>query len=101
MGHVYDILKRAHRDPKIDLYCVTPELYKEIARILPKIPEDAIVSEWRYDIIKVHYEYHIHTDGIKEELLKLFKEGKRGWHPTLTAIYSREDLEKIVNESKL
>jgi hypothetical protein len=101
MSNPIDTLRKALNDPKLeDLPCICPAHNSELIRILRKLPSDAFVSEWRHGQGIVRYEYHVHMNGVGASLRDAFDKGAKGGYPTLTAVYSREELEKISQESE-
>lgn len=97
MDNNLGILRQALEDPKLeDLPCICPSHSPQLTRVLKELPPDAYVSEWRYGMGDIRYEYHVHRNGAALQLREAFSNGARGGHPRLTAVYSREELEKLI-----
>jgi len=97
MNNYLSILRKALKDLKLDgLTCISSSESPRLSEIVKNLSPDACISEWRYGMGNIRYEYHVHQDGIAEQLREAFKNGVSGGHPKLTAIYSREELKKII-----
>lgn len=93
------VLRRALEDPKLeDLPCICPSHIPQLISVLKELPPDACVSEWRYGMGDIRYEYRVHGNGAALQLREAFSNGARGGHPTLTAVYSREELERLIQQ---
>lgn len=93
------VLKKALDDPQLEgLACICPSESSVLARIVKTLPTTAYVSEWRYGIGEIKYVYRVHTNGIIPELKGIFEKGIKGGHPQLTALYSREELVRIIQQ---
>lgn len=101
MDKPIDILRTALEAPKLeDLPCICPAYHSELLKVIAELPSDAYISEWRCGQGQVSYEYRVHRDGVGPLLREAFDGGVRGGYPTLTAVYSREELKKISQESE-
>jgi hypothetical protein len=95
-------LKKALEDPKIEgLDSISSDDTSRLTEIVDELPSDGCISEWRYGVGIIKYEYHIHKNGIFNPLKEAFEKGVRGGGPRrLTAVYCKEDLQKIIQSSR-
>ena len=103
------IFKKALKDPAlkgID-YISSSNLKKIVDSITKSLKDDYVISEWKHTLGNVRYEYHVHTDGIKYGLIKLYLKNIRGGNPKLVNfyskrrhLYSRKKLENIIQEAQ-
>lgn len=93
------IFKRALKDPILEGIDYINQLNLiRIVDTIKKLPEGAYISEWKHSLRKAQYEHHIHTDGIKDRLIKLYSDNVRGGNPKLLNLYSKKELEDIIQE---
>lgn len=90
--------KNALKDPKVEIDVIAPSRAQNIARLLHDLGSDCYVSEWRHTLGEVRYEYHRHNKDVGLVLKQLYDQGIRGGNPTLTRVYSRADLEQVIQE---
>ncbi len=99
MANHISTLQRALKDPKIEgITCICDAEMNRLKKIIPSLPANAIISEWKYGIGQVHYEYHIHTNGNSVQLKEAYEQNVRGGHPKLTALYSIEQLNALIQQ---
>ena len=95
------MLKQALQDPKIeDLSCICPVNYPLLKNILRGLTHDCYISEWQYGMGMIHYEYHIHRGEKGARLQEERQKGIKGGHPTLTVVYSKKELETIIQKAE-
>lgn len=99
--HIREILKGAVLDQKIEgLNFLNLNNKKQISQVLRNYPTASYISVWEYGIGKTWLEYHVHNEERGKELERLYNTKKRGGHPLLAGVYSREFLESAsANES--
>ena len=91
-------MKRALKDKEVNnLVCISRTYKSDLVRIIEKMPNTAYLSEWRYGMGVIKYVYRIHNNKIGSKLKEAFDAGAKGGHPTLTGIYSKNDLENLIN----
>ncbi len=95
----YEILRRAYAAPELDIRVIDPSQTEKIVRILED-PSIKYISEWKHTVGKLKYTYHKHGEE-GQELKELLKKGIAGGNPWLTNVFSREDLETILEESRV
>ncbi len=95
-------LRRALEDPRIeDLDSINPNNTSRLIKIVNKLPEAGCISEWRYGLGEIKYEYRIHNNGISNPLKEAFEKGVRGGGPRrLTGVYFKRDIQKIIQKSE-
>jgi len=97
MNKYLPTLRSALKDPVIsNLDCICPSNKQVLEDIVSHLPDNAIISEWKYTIGNVKYLYHIHTNGINKKLNEAYINNVRGGNPKLTKIYSKKELKKII-----
>ena len=96
------ILKKALEDPKIeDLDSISSDASSRLAEIVNELPNGGCISEWRYGLGQIKYEYRLHKNGISDQLKEAFKKGVRGGGPRrLTAVYCKQEIRKIIQKSE-
>ncbi len=94
-----EIYKKALIDPRLEIELIAPAHYAELAKLLEKLPPTADISEWSH-MHGAGYEYHYHINGVGSQLRKLIGDEKRGGNPKLVKIYSRRELETIIQENQ-
>lgn len=92
------VLKKALKDPKVQgLSCISPNNKPKLLEILRELPSTSYLSEWKYGMGQIKYVYHVHNGkGVK--LKEAFDNGARGGHPKLTGVYSKKDLQAIIQK---
>ncbi|MDD5331793.1 MAG: hypothetical protein PHE43_03150 [Candidatus Nanoarchaeia archaeon] len=97
---ILSILKKALNDEKLnikDIDNLSGGDLSYLEKVVEELPNNGGVSEWQYGMGNLFFEYHLHTNGLVPKLKELYHRGKRGGHPTLLAVYSKEELkEKIL-----
>ncbi len=91
-----DTLRAALKDPHIRIDVISAPHAEEIARLVGELSPDEYVSEWRHNLWAVRYEYHRHESSVALALKQLYDSGVYGGNPKLIRIYSRSDLERII-----
>lgn len=89
------LFKQALKDQRLDIECITTGA-AELAGVVESLPNGSFVSEWRYGLGLIIYEYRLHERNIGLQLVELLRRGIRGGHPHLTAVYSKGELERII-----
>ncbi len=90
-----EVLKKALSDPRLEIKVLTPSIYESIRLIVTELHEDGCISEWVHKLGEIKYEYHVHNDGT--ELRTAFESGARGGMPWLVHVYSKSELELLIN----
>lgn len=99
MNNNLPIANMALQDPKLEgVDCICRSNYPGLVDIVEGLPSGAYVSEWRYGMGETRYEYRVHQDGIGEQLRKAFESGVRFGHPWLTAVYTKDELKKLIQQ---
>lgn len=102
MVNYLNVLKKALADPKLDnLECISDGVDSKLVEILEGLPLDSYISEWKYGFGEIKYEYHIHKGEVAEQLKEAFRNGARGGHPGLTAVYLKKELEALTLKSQV
>jgi hypothetical protein len=97
MNNYLSILKAALKDPVLEnIDCLFCGESSGLIGVIDSLPSDACISEWRYGLGEVKYEYHVHTYDISSKLREAFEMGFRAGHPKLTAIYSKDKFKSII-----
>ena len=97
MNKYLPVLKSALKEPIIsNLDCICPSNKQVLENIINNLPDNPIISEWKYTIGNVNYFYHIHTNGINKKLTEAYNNSVRGGNPTLIHLYSKKELQKII-----
>lgn len=93
------ILRQALKAPLLEgIVCISSKYSREIVQFLETLPENGCVSEWRYGIGKIEYKFRVHINGLGVELKQAFLEGIRGGHPKLTAVYTKQELQNLIQQ---
>lgn len=57
-----NVLRKAIKDPKIPkLDCICSSNKSRLIKLVQEVPKHAHISEWRYGLGKIRYNYHLHT----------------------------------------
>lgn len=96
MTNYIQILKKALNDPQVRIDCISYSYDPKLIEYVRKMSSNLYISEWRYGIGEIRYEYHIHSKELAKKLIGALKKGAHGGHPRLTAIYSKDKLEEII-----
>src|SRR3989338_7618615 len=92
-------LRKGLQDQKIEnLTCITSSNLLRLRGLISDIPDGAYISEWRYGMGDIKYEYHIHVGNGAKELKEAYESGAIGGHPKLTGLYSKEELRDITSK---
>lgn len=91
-----ETFKTALADLRLDIEVLIPDNYPKVAATLRSLPEDIVISEWRHVLGGIKYEYHVHTGQTAAELKRIYDEGQRGGNPKLVNVYTKAELENIV-----
>ena len=94
-----DILKAALLDPLVAIDYVGLPNKEQIAAAIRTLPRDALISEWVHKQGGIRYEYHSHTNRIKEPLKQVYDKGIKGGNPWFSCLYPVSELEKITQAS--
>jgi hypothetical protein len=93
------LLKKGLQDPTLEgLTCIGPSEASQLVKVFNALPQDGCVSEWKYGVGEVTYRYHIHGGDTAAGLRRAFEEGIRGGHPTLTAVYTKKELQELISQ---
>lgn len=96
MSHI-DTLQQALKDPELEgVDCLVPENRDLVAKALEEFPDATHISEWRYEMGRITYKYHVHGVELGEELKRLAAEGKTSRHPKLVDVYEVSQLDTIL-----
>lgn len=99
MKDYIDILREALKDQQVKgIACLIPDDLDNIKKSLSKFPKARYLSEWRYEVGKITYRYHVHNADLGEKLKKLFKEGKTSRHPKLTDILKIKEIDSVLSK---
>jgi len=94
---ISDLFKRARKDEHIK--GVDSLFDCEMIPVVKMLPPKSYISEWRYGMGEIRYEYYIHSNSFANKLKKVLNKGINGYpFYKLTNIYSKKDLKEILNK---
>lgn len=93
---VQTFLKSRLGDPSLDIPVLHADYFPRLEALLLKMPQEVVISEWKHTMGEAAYEYHVHTGNHASKLVALYKKGVRGGNPKLVALYTKSQLEKLI-----